>query len=702
MTTQANKGSAPTGNTTSSAPTQKAAQSGLFDSKSLWNYSLSPGWTQEEVTVLKIALMKFGIGKWTKIEKSGVLPTKSIQQCYLQTQRLLGQQSLAEYMGLSVDIDRIYKDNCAKQGIRKCGFLVNQGGKLLPEEKQRLIAVNRTRYGLTEDEVENLKLPTAQHLVEIYSIDKITNPKSRMGVVEKLNHLIKLQAALENKLSLIRSGVITSKTANQSRLPSRPVGKVRVVGQTETQQNDFKFLSSDNEEISEPTPVPGVTAQDVFKVPDTPQAPRTSRHSAQAPQPQTPIAPQPLKVQEKKPRESKSPGRKSAERKSTEKKSVEKKPREKKTVEKMSVERKSRERKSVEKKPRESKSPGRKSVERKSRETKSPGRKSVERKPRETKSPGRKSAERKSPGRKSVERKSKEKKPAEEKQQSIKMPRQPSQPTPQPLIAPPEKTQTDLPSTPKRRGRPPRVKTTDESPKTPVIQQQNPPNQQPPPHVFQQPQPDPRVVYVGPPVIQRPAQEEPERTQVILVPPPYFPPMPQPAQKPLPAYMTRTMDEIIRMNPCLKRPTHIPPSLSSDSELSNTYIGGYTSAPHTYDQQSDSSYTYQQHTYQYNPHASSGLYTSSDSIITPGKSDQSSDDQIMHDATCNTNTANRGGAGAAGPGSVRGGRGRGAGNAGAGRVVCNAGAGRRDTDEVEFESAEQMERLMGNKKKRSK
>jgi hypothetical protein len=67
------------------------------------------------VEVLKLALMKFGIGKWTRIEKSKVLPTKSIQQCYLQTQRLLGQQSLAGFMGLSVDIDRIRLDNEKKQ-----------------------------------------------------------------------------------------------------------------------------------------------------------------------------------------------------------------------------------------------------------------------------------------------------------------------------------------------------------------------------------------------------------------------------------------------------------------------------------------------------------------------------------------------------------------------------------------------------------
>lgn len=34
------------------------------DSKSLWNYTLSPGWTEKEVEVFRIALMKFGIGKF--------------------------------------------------------------------------------------------------------------------------------------------------------------------------------------------------------------------------------------------------------------------------------------------------------------------------------------------------------------------------------------------------------------------------------------------------------------------------------------------------------------------------------------------------------------------------------------------------------------------------------------------------------------
>jgi len=44
----------------------------IAHSKSLWNYTLSPGWTKEEVEVLKVALMKFGIGKWKSIQKHGI------------------------------------------------------------------------------------------------------------------------------------------------------------------------------------------------------------------------------------------------------------------------------------------------------------------------------------------------------------------------------------------------------------------------------------------------------------------------------------------------------------------------------------------------------------------------------------------------------------------------------------------------------
>lgn len=45
--------------------------------------------------MLKLCLMKYGVGKWVQILETGLLPGKLIQQLNGQAQRLLGQQSLA-------------------------------------------------------------------------------------------------------------------------------------------------------------------------------------------------------------------------------------------------------------------------------------------------------------------------------------------------------------------------------------------------------------------------------------------------------------------------------------------------------------------------------------------------------------------------------------------------------------------------------
>ena len=46
--------------------------------------------------------------------RSNCLPGKSIGQIYMQTQRLIGQQSLGEFMGLSVDLEKVFLDNMRK------------------------------------------------------------------------------------------------------------------------------------------------------------------------------------------------------------------------------------------------------------------------------------------------------------------------------------------------------------------------------------------------------------------------------------------------------------------------------------------------------------------------------------------------------------------------------------------------------------
>jgi hypothetical protein len=91
-----------------------------------------------------------------------VLPGKQIQQLNGQTQRLLGQQSLAEYSGMCMDVDAIRSDNNAKQGpetVRKSGLIVNQGGKLSKEGLVALREANLEKYGLSQEEKDAVELP---------------------------------------------------------------------------------------------------------------------------------------------------------------------------------------------------------------------------------------------------------------------------------------------------------------------------------------------------------------------------------------------------------------------------------------------------------------------------------------------------------------------------------------------------------------
>lgn len=102
--------------------------------------------------------MQFGIGKWVQILETGLLPGKLIQQLNGQTQRLLGQQSLAAYTGLQVDIDRIRTDNEAKMDAqRKSGLIINTGPNLTREDKDRLQIEAREKYGLNAVQLQEVE-----------------------------------------------------------------------------------------------------------------------------------------------------------------------------------------------------------------------------------------------------------------------------------------------------------------------------------------------------------------------------------------------------------------------------------------------------------------------------------------------------------------------------------------------------------------
>ncbi|KAI8913394.1 hypothetical protein EDD86DRAFT_179979, partial [Gorgonomyces haynaldii] len=130
------------------------------DSVSLWNYTLSPGWKEEEAQVLCQAVIKFGIGNWSKVIESGCLPGKTNAQLNLQLQRMLGQQSTAEFQGLHIDPLVIGRMNALKQGPeikRKGGFIVNTGSKMTKEEIKRRINENK-KYEVDQAVYEKIEL----------------------------------------------------------------------------------------------------------------------------------------------------------------------------------------------------------------------------------------------------------------------------------------------------------------------------------------------------------------------------------------------------------------------------------------------------------------------------------------------------------------------------------------------------------------
>lgn len=121
---------------------------------SLWNFTASPGWTEDEMRRLRLCLMVFGVGRWSQIAQSGHLVGKTISQLNLQTQRLLGQQSLAEFTGLRVDAADVFVVNQERiqQGAKtKMGVVVNQGPNPSRDVVMQRLRENRTRFALSEE-----------------------------------------------------------------------------------------------------------------------------------------------------------------------------------------------------------------------------------------------------------------------------------------------------------------------------------------------------------------------------------------------------------------------------------------------------------------------------------------------------------------------------------------------------------------------
>lgn len=78
--------------------------------------------------MLRLLLMRHGVGRWVAILGTGLLPGKLVQQVYGATQRLLGQQSLAAFTGLRLDLDAVRADNEGRRDApRKSGLVIHDG-----------------------------------------------------------------------------------------------------------------------------------------------------------------------------------------------------------------------------------------------------------------------------------------------------------------------------------------------------------------------------------------------------------------------------------------------------------------------------------------------------------------------------------------------------------------------------------------------
>ncbi|KAF8059674.1 hypothetical protein HT031_005082 [Scenedesmus sp. PABB004] len=125
----------------------------IGDAASLWNFTPSPGWTKEECLILKLCIMKHGVGQWVAIQATGLLPGKLVQQLNGATQRLLGQQSLAAFSGLRVDVDRVRADNDAKaDAVRKNGLVIWSGPNPTKEMRLQWHQEVKAKYELTAEQ----------------------------------------------------------------------------------------------------------------------------------------------------------------------------------------------------------------------------------------------------------------------------------------------------------------------------------------------------------------------------------------------------------------------------------------------------------------------------------------------------------------------------------------------------------------------
>ncbi|CAJ0905393.1 11013_t:CDS:2, partial [Entrophospora sp. SA101] len=185
-----------------------------------------PRWSREECDVFRKALMKFGIGNWAKIIESQCLPGKTNAQMNLQLQRMLGQQSTAEFASLHIDPLVIGEKNSKIQGPdikRKNNCIVNTGGKPTRVEIKKKIEKNKELYEISEEEWLKIELPKPEDPeLELQTkreelrrlLEELANVQSQIATINQKNQVSKKEEEMPDSLS---SDETTTKPAKKSR-----------------------------------------------------------------------------------------------------------------------------------------------------------------------------------------------------------------------------------------------------------------------------------------------------------------------------------------------------------------------------------------------------------------------------------------------------------------------------------------------------
>ncbi|KAJ5066145.1 ubiquitin-associated/translation elongation factor ef1b n-terminal eukaryote [Anaeramoeba ignava] len=174
----------------------------FVECSSLNNFSKSPGWTKEETEVLRLSIMKYGLGNWKEILSRNLIPGKTRTQLTHHVMRMMGQQSTAFFKGIHFDTNQILKinqnDSISK---RKGGIIIKKEKSYTKQEIETKRKKNEKKYGISSEEIDKISIPIlpGSGTIKMWKIRK-KKLEERINLLEKLiNEKKENQIQIEKK-----------------------------------------------------------------------------------------------------------------------------------------------------------------------------------------------------------------------------------------------------------------------------------------------------------------------------------------------------------------------------------------------------------------------------------------------------------------------------------------------------------------------